>query len=73
MQALGKLLIIVGVCIIVVGALCIVSSKSKTPFLGRLPGDILIEKKEFTFYFPLTTCLLLSGVVSLIAWLFLRH
>jgi hypothetical protein len=40
------------------------------PPLGRLPGDIRIEKENFHFYFPLTTCLLASAVLSFILWLF---
>jgi hypothetical protein len=36
--------------------------------LGRLPGDILIERGNFRFYFPIVTCLIVSGVVSLILW-----
>ncbi|MGV7222650.1 MAG: DUF2905 domain-containing protein [Nitrospinales bacterium] len=37
--------------------------------LGRLPGDIVIRRENFQFYFPLTTCLLISGLVTLIFWL----
>ena len=37
--------------------------------LGRLPGDIVIERGEFRFYFPIMTCLVVSGIVSLIFWL----
>lgn len=39
------------------------------PWLGRLPGDIRIERESFRFYFPLVTCLLLSLVLSLVVWL----
>ena len=42
---------------------------AKLPWLGRLPGDILIQRKRFSFYFPLATCLLLSVVVTLMVWL----
>jgi hypothetical protein len=38
--------------------------------LGQLPGDIRIEKENFSFYFPVTTCILLSGVLMLLSWLF---
>ena len=38
------------------------------PWLGRLPGDIRIERENFRFYFPLVTCLLLSLVLSLVVW-----
>ena len=40
--------------------------------LGRLPGDITVHKGSSTFYFPIVTCLLLSAVLSLLAWLFRR-
>ena len=40
--------------------------------LGRLPGDIVIERENFRFYFPIVTCLLLSVLLSLILWLFRR-
>jgi hypothetical protein len=40
--------------------------------LGRLPGDIVIERGEFRFYFPIVTCLVASGIVSLIFWLLNR-
>jgi hypothetical protein len=46
---------------------------SKVPFLGRLPGDIFIQRKNITFYFPLATSLCLSFVISFILWLFSRH
>ena len=49
---------------VVVGALLIVAPK--IPFLGRLPGDIRIHGKSFSFYFPLATCLVLSVVLSLV-------
>ena len=54
---LGGLLIVVGLVLMLVG---------KIPAAGRLPGDILIKKENFTFYFPLATSLLLSIILSLI-------
>lgn len=66
----GKILIIGGLIIIAIGALLLLSGK--ITWLGRLPGDILIQKKNFTFYFPLATSILLSIVLSIILWLFLR-
>jgi hypothetical protein len=42
---------------------------SRIPFLGRLPGDILIQKKNFTFYFPLATSIMLSVILGLILYL----
>ena len=66
----GKLLIASGVVLIVVGLL--VSAKGGIPLLGRLPGDIRIERENFSFYFPLGTCLVISAVISLLIWLFRR-
>ena len=69
-QHLGRFLIITGIVITVLGALLFLSGK--IPWLGRLPGDIMIQRKNFTFYFPLATSILLSIVISLILWLFGR-
>jgi len=68
MAGLGKSLIILGIIIIAFGI--IVTFAGKIPWLGRLPGDIHIKKDNFTFYFPLATCLLLSVLISLFFWLF---
>lgn len=67
-QSLGKLLIIVGIVIIIVGVFFLFGDK--IPFIGKLPGDIIIKKKNFTFYFPIVTSILLSIIVSLIIYLF---
>ena len=66
-QHLGRVFIILGVIIIIVGGLLLLSGK--LPWIGRLPGDILIQKKNFTFYFPLATSILLSLLLTLIFWL----
>lgn len=66
----GKILIILGILLIVAGALFL--HGGKIPFFGRLPGDIRIERENFTFFFPLGACLLLSVLLSLIFWLFRR-
>jgi len=71
MQEIGKTLIIFGVILIGVGLL--LTLFNKIPFLGKLPGDILIQKKNFTFYFPLATSLLISIFLSLILWLWSRR
>jgi len=68
--ALGKSLIIFGVVLIGIGLLLIFFHK--IPFLGKLPGDIYIQQKNFTFYFPLATSILLSIILSLIFWLWSR-
>ena len=70
MSDLARTLIILGVLLVVVGlALLLVP---KIPGLGKLPGDIVIKRENFTFYFPLGTCILISVILSLIFWLFRR-
>jgi hypothetical protein len=65
----GRLLMIVGAALFLVGAL--LRAGVKIP-LGRLPGDIVIERPGGAFYFPIVTCLLLSLLFSLVAWLLRR-
>jgi len=65
---LGKLLISVGLIVAGVGVLFFFGGKIH--WFGRLPGDILVKGKNFTFYFPLMTCLVISIVVSLLLFLF---
>jgi hypothetical protein len=69
-QYVGKFLIIFGIIIILVGGVLLLSGK--IPWLGRLPGDIIIQRKNFTFYFPLATSIILSIVLTLIFWIFGR-
>lgn len=64
---MSKLLIITGIVLVVLGLAWNVLAK--LPFVGRLPGDILIQKKNFTLYFPITTAILVSAILSLIFWL----
>ncbi|MBW2644762.1 MAG: DUF2905 domain-containing protein [Deltaproteobacteria bacterium] len=64
---IGKLLIFAGIVIVGVGILLILGPK--IPWLGRLPGDIIIEKKNFKFYFPITTSIIISIILSLIFYL----
>jgi hypothetical protein len=66
--SLGKLLILLGVLIIVIGLLLVVGEK--IPWIGKLPGDIIIRKKNFTFYFPLATSILISIILTLLFALF---
>ncbi|MGV2826601.1 DUF2905 domain-containing protein [Myxosarcina sp. GI1(2024)] len=67
---IGKTLVILGVGIVVLGGLLWLSGGTLKNFpLGRLPGDILIQKDNFIFYFPLATCILLSLSLSAIIWL----
>ena len=66
--ALGKFLILLGVFIILIGLLLMVGDK--IPWVGKLPGDIVIKKEKFTFYFPLATCILISLLITLFFALF---
>jgi hypothetical protein len=70
MPDLGKLLIVFGAVLVAVGLLLQVSGK--IPWLGRLPGDIRIERENFSFYFPITTGILVSVALSLLLWLYRR-
>lgn len=70
MHQIGKLLIVLGVVIMAAGILLTFSGK--IPWLGRLPGDILIRKKNFTFYFPIATSILISIILTFLFWLFGR-
>jgi len=69
MNALGRLLILLGIVFIIVGILLTHSNILSFLRLGRLPGDIAIKRENFTFYLPLTTCILISLVVTLILYL----
>ncbi len=67
---MGRYLIGVGLLLVVIGAVVLAGEKLGIR-LGSLPGDIRIEGKRGGFYFPVVTCLVVSGVLSLLAWLFL--
>jgi DUF2905 family protein len=71
MTDLGKLLLVLGGVIFIVGAVLLLAGRFNLP-LGRLPGDFVYRGKNTVFYFPLTTCILISLVLSLIFWLFGR-
>ncbi len=71
LDSLGKTLIVLGVVAILLGAMLLVAGKM--PFLGRLPGDIIIRRERWTFYFPLATSILISLVLTLLFWLFGRR
>jgi hypothetical protein len=64
-----KVLITTGILLLIIGLLWPVIGK--LPF-GRLPGDIMIERPGFRFYFPITTMIIISLVISLLVWLFRR-
>ena len=69
---LGRTLIVLGAILVVAGLL--VTFGVRLPIrLGRLPGDITLRGKNSVFYFPLTTCILLSVLLSLLMWFFNRR
>ena len=66
-QPFGKILILTGVIVFIIGLLLTFSDK--IPFLGKLPGDVMIKKGNFTFYFPIVTSIIISIILSLIFYL----
>lgn len=70
MFGVGRTLMIVGGTLLLLGALF--SFGARIPWLGRLPGDIVIERDNFRFYFPITTSILISIILSLLAAAFRR-
>jgi len=65
---MGKMLILLGVLIIAIGFLLLIGDK--IPWVGKLPGDIIIKREKFSFYFPITTCLIISIILTLLFALF---
>ena len=73
MGELGKTLMLVGGVILGIGVLLTVGgSLSWLRWIGRLPGDIVVQRDHFSFYFPLATCLLCSALLSLLFFLLRR-
>jgi Protein of unknown function (DUF2905) len=70
MSDLGRWLIVIGVILVIVGAVFLLAPK--LPWLGRLPGDISFKRGNVSFYFPLGTCILVSIILTLIIYLFRR-
>lgn len=70
MGDIGRTLIVLGLIVAAVGLL--LTFAGKLPWLGHLPGDIRIERDGFSFYFPLTTCIIVSVVITLVLY-FLRR
>ena len=75
MADFGRMLVILGVVLIAVGGLLWLGGAvgGKVPFLGRLPGDIHVERGNWSFYFPLTTSIILSIVLTLVLTLLFRR
>jgi len=69
---IGRTLIVAGAVLIAIGLLFLAGDKLPIRF-GRLPGDITLRGRNSVFYVPLTTCILLSAILSLVLWLFHRR
>lgn len=70
-MGMGRLLIIAGALLIVAGLL--ITFGGRFFGLGRMPGDIVVRRGNFTFYFPLVTSLILSVILTVVMWLFSRR
>jgi H+/Cl- antiporter ClcA len=70
-QQLGKYLLIIGLLLAVIGGLMWLLG-NKLHWFGNLPGDIRVERENFSFYFPITTMILLSLIISVLLWFFRR-
>jgi hypothetical protein len=68
LPAIGKMLIVMGIFLVLVGAAFIFADR--IPYLGRLPGDIHIKRERFSFYFPITTSIIISIILTIIFSLF---
>ncbi len=68
MGGMGKTLIILGIILVCIGIF--LNLFGKIPYFGKLPGDIYIKKDNFSFYFPITTCIIISIVLSIIFGIF---
>ncbi len=64
MEPLGKSLVLIGISILLIGLL--MWGVSSLPYIGHLPGDIYVRRGNFTFYFPLATCILISIIATIL-------
>jgi hypothetical protein len=71
MNDLGKMLLVMGLVVALVGVVLMLAGR--VPGLGRLPGDIYVERGNWSFYFPLMTSIVVSVLLSLLFWLFGRR
>ena len=71
MQEVGRFVVIIGVLLVVAGVI-LWRFPSLFGWMGKLPGDISVQKGNFSFYFPVVTCIIVSIVVTLLSWLFRR-
>jgi len=68
MPAMGKMLVILGIILVVVGLFFMFGDK--IPYIGKLPGDIYIKKEKFSFYFPITTSIIISIILTILFSIF---
>jgi len=71
-KELGKIIVFSGFILIIFGIILIIGDKLNL-FLGKLPGDIVIKGKNFSFYFPIVSCLLISLILTLLFYLLRRR
>lgn len=72
LDSLGRLLLAVGIVLAIIGLMLLVASRVNVPLFGRLPGDLLIRKGRFSFYFPIVTMVLVSLVLTVLLNLVFR-
>lgn len=70
-MGLGRTLIFLGIFLLIAGI--VITLAGRFTSLGRLPGDLVVKRNNWTFYFPIATSLLLSVVLTLVLWLFNRR
>lgn len=68
MQAFGKMFVILGIVLVLVGLAFMFGDR--IPFLGKLPGDIYVKKERFSFYFPITTSIVISIILTILFSIF---
>ena len=71
MNDLGKSLVVIGLVVVLVGVVLMLAGR--VPWLGRLPGDISVQRGNWSFYFPVVTSLVVSVLLTLLFWLFGRR
>jgi len=71
LSGMGRILIVIGLVIAGIGLVMV--SAGKIPLLGKLPGDFFFRGKNFSFYFPMTTSILISVILTLILWFINRR
>jgi uncharacterized protein HemY len=74
MTELGKIFVVLGLLMVILGVVLMAAGtfSGKVPWLGRLPGDIYIKRGNWTLYFPLATCIIISIILTVIVSLFRR-